>query len=191
MTELKRALRTIDGLAMVVGIMVGSGIFRTPGLLPAYLGRPPLTFVALILGGAVVAPPPAGVHGRARRGRSRYRLRGGRGRGLGPNPTRRSHRDRDPRRHGARVPGGGVDLLRLPRRREDRRRSGRSRPHSAAGAVGRDRDRHGAVPAPQRRVLPGAPDRAYRGLEPRAGRRGGRRVGGGGRRGRGRRGAGP
>src|SRR3989454_6812482 len=53
MTELKRSLRTIDGLAMVVGIMVGSGIFRTPGLVAAYLGRPSLTFVAWILGGVV------------------------------------------------------------------------------------------------------------------------------------------
>src|SRR2546428_13604133 len=53
MTELKRSLRTIDGLAMVVGIMVGSGIFRTPGLVAAYLGRPALTFVAWILGGVV------------------------------------------------------------------------------------------------------------------------------------------
>src|SRR5439155_15593927 len=53
MTDLKRSLRTIDGLAMVVGIMVGSGIFRTPGLVAAYLGRPALTFVALILGGVV------------------------------------------------------------------------------------------------------------------------------------------
>src|SRR2546427_524064 len=38
---------------MVVGIMVGSGIFRTPGLVAAYLGRPSLTFVAWILGGIV------------------------------------------------------------------------------------------------------------------------------------------
>ena len=38
---------------MVVGITVGSGIFRTPGLIAARLGRPSLTFVAWILGGAV------------------------------------------------------------------------------------------------------------------------------------------
>ncbi|HEU5260623.1 MAG TPA: amino acid permease [Gemmatimonadales bacterium] len=42
-----------DGLAMVVGIMVGSGIFRTPGLVAAQLGRPWLTFVAWVLGGVV------------------------------------------------------------------------------------------------------------------------------------------
>src|SRR5437879_11816084 len=38
---------------MVVGIMVGSGIFRTPGLVAAHLGRPWLTFVAWVLGGAL------------------------------------------------------------------------------------------------------------------------------------------
>src|SRR6266513_2505215 len=38
---------------MVVGIMVGSGIFRTPGLVAAQLGRPWLTFVAWVLGGAL------------------------------------------------------------------------------------------------------------------------------------------
>ena len=42
-----------DGLAVVVGIMVGSGIFRTPGTVAALLGRPWLTFVAWTLGGAV------------------------------------------------------------------------------------------------------------------------------------------
>jgi amino acid transporter len=50
MTELKKSLRLVDGLAMVVGITVGSGIFRTPGLVAARLGRPGLTFVAWLLG---------------------------------------------------------------------------------------------------------------------------------------------
>ena len=53
MTELKKSLRLIDGLAMVVGIMVGSGIFRTPGLVAAQLGRPWLTFIAWVLGGGL------------------------------------------------------------------------------------------------------------------------------------------
>jgi len=53
MTDLKRSLRTADGLAMVVGIMVGSGIFRTPGIIAARLGRPWLTFVAWLAGGAL------------------------------------------------------------------------------------------------------------------------------------------
>ena len=43
----------LDGLAVVVGIMVGAGIFRTPGTVAALLGRPGLTFVAWALGGAV------------------------------------------------------------------------------------------------------------------------------------------
>ena len=53
MPRLARTLRTGDGLAVVVGIMVGSGIFRTPGTVAALLGRPGLTFVAWALGGAV------------------------------------------------------------------------------------------------------------------------------------------
>src|SRR6266571_644677 len=51
--ELKRSLRLFVGLAMVVGIMVGSGIFRTPGEVANQLGRPGLTFVAWVLGGAL------------------------------------------------------------------------------------------------------------------------------------------
>lgn len=43
----------MDGVALVVGIMVGSGIFRTPGLVAAQLGHPWLTFVAWTLGGLV------------------------------------------------------------------------------------------------------------------------------------------
>lgn len=53
MTDLKRSLRLGDGLAMVVGITIGSGIFRTPGIVAAQLGRPGLTFVAWVLGGAL------------------------------------------------------------------------------------------------------------------------------------------
>ncbi len=51
--ELKRSLRLFDGLAMVVGITLGSGIFRTPGLVAHQLGRPWLTFVAWLLGGVL------------------------------------------------------------------------------------------------------------------------------------------
>src|SRR5438132_575511 len=43
----------MDGLAMVVGIMVGSGIFRTRGLVAAQLGRPWLTLVGWLWGGVV------------------------------------------------------------------------------------------------------------------------------------------
>ena len=38
---------------MAVGIMIGSGIFRTPGLVARELGRPWLTFVAWIMGGVL------------------------------------------------------------------------------------------------------------------------------------------
>jgi len=53
MTDLKRSLRLGDGLAMVVGITIGSGIFRTPGIVATRLGRPGLTFVAWVLGGVI------------------------------------------------------------------------------------------------------------------------------------------
>lgn len=53
MPELKRSLRLFDGLTMVVGVVVGAGIFRTPGLIAGHLGRPWLTFVAWVLGGAL------------------------------------------------------------------------------------------------------------------------------------------
>jgi len=52
-TELKRSLRLFDGLTMVVGVVVGAGIFRTPGIIAAQLGRPWLTFVAWVAGGAL------------------------------------------------------------------------------------------------------------------------------------------
>ena len=42
-----------DGLALVVGIMIGSGIFRTPGTVASATGRPSLTFVVWALGGVV------------------------------------------------------------------------------------------------------------------------------------------
>ena len=51
--RLRKTLGWGDGLALVVGIMVGAGIFRTPGLVASSLGRPALTFVAWALGGAV------------------------------------------------------------------------------------------------------------------------------------------
>jgi len=54
--ELKRSLRLFDGLAMVVGIIIGSGIFRTPGLVAQQLGRPWLTFVAVLVAGTGLAP---------------------------------------------------------------------------------------------------------------------------------------
>jgi APA family basic amino acid/polyamine antiporter len=53
MLELKRSLRVRDGLAMVIGIMVGSGIFRTPGVVAGRLGHPGLTLLAWLAGGAI------------------------------------------------------------------------------------------------------------------------------------------
>ena len=51
--RLRQTLGSGDGLALVVGIMIGSGIFRTPGIVASSIGRPALTFVAWALGGAV------------------------------------------------------------------------------------------------------------------------------------------
>lgn len=51
--DLRRTLRLQDGLAIVIGITVGAGIFRTPGVVVAQLGRPWLTFVVWVLGGVV------------------------------------------------------------------------------------------------------------------------------------------
>jgi basic amino acid/polyamine antiporter, APA family len=51
--RLAKTLRWGDGLALVVGIMVGAGIFRTPGLVAGTIGHPALTFLAWALGGAV------------------------------------------------------------------------------------------------------------------------------------------
>ena len=50
---LRRTLKTGDGLAVVLGITVGSGIFRTPGLVAGQLGHPGLIFAAWVLGGIV------------------------------------------------------------------------------------------------------------------------------------------
>src|SRR5262245_42011013 len=52
-SALRRTLGTADGLAVVLGITVGSGIFRTPGLVAAQLGRPSLIFAAWVMGGLV------------------------------------------------------------------------------------------------------------------------------------------
>src|SRR6185437_16403504 len=49
---------------------------------------------------------------------------------------------------------GHLDLLRLSRSREDRRRGGGSEPHAAARAVGRARRYRGPLSRAQRRVPP-------------------------------------
>ena len=39
MSAMKRVLRVRDGLAITVGIVIGAGILRTPGLIAEYLGN--------------------------------------------------------------------------------------------------------------------------------------------------------
>ncbi|SFC10553.1 Amino acid transporter [Parapedobacter composti] len=51
--EPRPLIRVIDAVALIVGIVVGAGIFRTPSLVAANTGSPELFFSAWLLGGAV------------------------------------------------------------------------------------------------------------------------------------------
>lgn len=53
--SLQRVLRIRDGMAVTVGIVIGAGILRTPGLIAGYLGDPWLILAAWAFGGVVVA----------------------------------------------------------------------------------------------------------------------------------------
>ncbi|NNF25860.1 MAG: amino acid permease [Gemmatimonadetes bacterium] len=55
MGELKRVMRIRDGLAITVGIVIGAGILRTPGLIAGYLGNGWLILGVWALGGVVAA----------------------------------------------------------------------------------------------------------------------------------------
>ena len=52
---MKRVLRVRDGLAITVGIVIGAGILRTPGLIAEYLGNGWLILAVWVLGGVVAA----------------------------------------------------------------------------------------------------------------------------------------
>jgi len=53
--KLHRVLRIRDGMAVTVGIVIGAGILRTPGLIAGYLGDAWLILAVWVLGGVVVA----------------------------------------------------------------------------------------------------------------------------------------
>jgi APA family basic amino acid/polyamine antiporter len=53
--QLKRVLRVRDGMAVTVGMVIGAGILRTPGLIAGYLGDPWLILSLWFFGGVVVA----------------------------------------------------------------------------------------------------------------------------------------
>ena len=53
--QLKRVLRVRDGMAVTVGMVIGAGILRTPGLIAGYLGDPWLILGLWFFGGVVVA----------------------------------------------------------------------------------------------------------------------------------------
>lgn len=55
MSGMKRVLRVRDGLAITVGIVIGAGILRTPGLIAEYLGNGWLILSVWVLGGVVAA----------------------------------------------------------------------------------------------------------------------------------------
>ena len=52
---MKRVLRVHDGLAITVGIVIGAGILRTPGLIAEYLGNGWLILAVWVVGGIVAA----------------------------------------------------------------------------------------------------------------------------------------
>ena len=53
--QLKRVLRVRDGMAVTVGIVIGAGILRTPGLIAGYLDNPWHILGMWFFGGGVVA----------------------------------------------------------------------------------------------------------------------------------------
>jgi len=53
--KLHRVLRIHDGMAVTVGIVIGAGILRTPGLIAGYLGNGWLILAVWFFGGVVVA----------------------------------------------------------------------------------------------------------------------------------------
>src|SRR6266576_332066 len=55
MADLTRSLRLFDGLAMVVGIMVGSGVFRTPGFVAGWVESVGMYTAAIAASGVAAA----------------------------------------------------------------------------------------------------------------------------------------
>jgi len=53
--QLKRVLRIRDGMAVTLGMVIGAGILRTPGLIAGYIGNPWLILAMWFFGGIVVA----------------------------------------------------------------------------------------------------------------------------------------
>lgn len=53
--QLHRVLRIRDGMSITVGIVIGAGILRTPGLIAGYLGDPWVILGLWFFGGVVVA----------------------------------------------------------------------------------------------------------------------------------------
>lgn len=52
-TQPKQILRVIDAVVLIVGVVVGAGIFRTPSIVAAHTVSPELFFGVWVLGGIV------------------------------------------------------------------------------------------------------------------------------------------
>src|SRR5215470_13192385 len=50
---LQPTMGLFSGMAMVVGLMIGSGIFSTPGIILTSVGSPGLSLLVWVIGGAV------------------------------------------------------------------------------------------------------------------------------------------
>ena len=56
MTELRRDLGLAAALAIVIGTVIGSGIFRVPQAMVNSVGSVPLVFAVWVVGGALSLP---------------------------------------------------------------------------------------------------------------------------------------
>src|SRR5439155_672453 len=147
------------------------GIFRTPGLVAAQLGRPWLTFVAWVLGGALAflgALCFAELATRHPRAGGKYvYVR----EAFGPRAGFVVGWVESVGMYTAAIAAlGDLDVLRLPRRRQDRRGGGGPGAHAPPGVARWHCDRDRPVPALERRVPARAAARPDRRVEP--GRRG-------------------
>lgn len=49
----RRTLSVVDAVALIIGVVIGTGIFKTPSLVAANTGDKAIFFLAWLLGGAI------------------------------------------------------------------------------------------------------------------------------------------
>jgi amino acid transporter len=49
--QLQRSLGILDGISVIIGIMIGTGIFASPGIVVSYTGNACIALLAWTLGG--------------------------------------------------------------------------------------------------------------------------------------------